>query len=403
MASRDVLLKSVFAALLCAMPLAAEAAPAIFTFPPGAILKWAVVSDSTPCAGRPVLVAAFAQDPQNASLPVEIRVDGDPGTPQMLQYFAPVEKQVPIVAITRSGATDRQEIALSVQDCPAQTATLKMLYQKNPFHPNRVDFRAVLTGRERARSYRWLFGDGQQKVTTEPFVSHDFSATVDPRDKFNYYNVTVTASPSGLLSGKRIALGSSFELSRRMGFVQADVRTAVTKTGQGFVIGLEVENHHNRLIELNRYLKQYLPCDTRQRPRVEDVTAEAVFGTGVTVVRPAGTLAPGVVTVPTGGLAKSRLVLSLDKIPPETCALGFNLIGTARDGKAVYGSFYLPVRHNPRATTPVVDEDTLLMLKTLKQQGLIPPGTISLTGEDLYLLEQRQIVERTQTGWRRVQ
>src|SRR5687767_6950745 len=277
MASRRGLLKTVLPALLTAMPLTVEAAPAVFTFPPGGILKWAVVSDTTPCAGRPVLVAVFAQDPQNASLPVEIRVDGDPGTPQMLQYFAPVEKQVPLVALTRSGATDRREIPVSVQDCPTQTATLKMLYQKNPFHPNRVDFRAVLNGRERARSYRWLFGDGQQKVTTEPFVSHDFSATVDPRDKFNYYNVTVTSSPSGLVSGKRIALGSSFDLSRRMGFVQAEIRSAVTKTGQGFVVGLEIENHHNRLIEFNRYLKQYLPCDTRQKPRVEDVTAESVF------------------------------------------------------------------------------------------------------------------------------
>jgi hypothetical protein len=388
---------------IVAMPAVGEAAPQVFTFPAGGLLKWAVVSDQAPCAGRPVVVAVFAQDPAAPLAPVEVYVDGDPGTPQILQLFAPVSRKVPLFARARSGSTDRQEITLDVTACPAQTTTLRMLHHKNPFHSNRVDFRAVTQGRGRARSYRWFFGDGQQKVTTEPFVSHDYSASVDPRDKFNYYTVTVLASPSGLVSGKRIALGSSFDLSRKMGFVQADVRTGVIKTGQGFVVDLEVKNHHPVPFSFNRYLKQYLPCDTRQKPRVEDVNAEAVLGTGVTVVRPPGTLAPGVVTVPSGGAETSRLVLSLEKIPAETCAVGFNLIGTSRDRKPVYGSFYLPVRRNPRATTPVVDEDTLLAIKTLKLQGQLPPGTVEVTGEDLYMLEQRGLLERTKTGWRRVQ
>ncbi len=205
------------------------------------------------------------------------------------------------------------------------------------------------------------------------------------------------------MSGKNIALGSSFQRSRMMGFVQADVTPTVTKTGQGFVVGLDIRNSHKSSIRLNRYFKQYLPCDVvREDARFEDVPAELVFGTGVPIVRPPGTLAPGTVTIAAGQTARSRLVLPLERIPPETCAIGFNLMGVTTDRQTVYGSFYLPVRRNPNFTKPVADAKTLTMLKELVEANLLP-STGQVSGEDLYLLEQRGLIERTAGGWRRIQ
>lgn len=48
-----------------------------------------VISDSTPCAGQPLLVAATATDPTNGSLPVAISINGSPGSPQLVQLMAP--------------------------------------------------------------------------------------------------------------------------------------------------------------------------------------------------------------------------------------------------------------------------------------------------------------------------
>jgi hypothetical protein len=393
------------AALLAAamLPAAASAAPQVFFFPPDGVLRWAIVSDSTPCAGRPIIVLVGAQHPTQPAMPLEVYVDGEPGQPQFLQYFGPMaQKKIPLFAITRDRTEDREEITIDVQDCPAVTSTLRVLHNKNPYHRDRVDFRAVLKGRRQARAYHWFFGDGTEAVTTGPFVSHDYSASVKPEQQYSYFSAIVQETGSGLLTGKRIALGSSFDLSRSMGFVEADVKTTVTQTGVGFVVGLDIKNHHPNSVRFGRYLKHYLPCDTRQPPRTEDVAAESVFGQGATVTRPPGALSPGFVTVGSGRTIRSRLVLSLEKIPSETCALGFNLIGEAAGRRPVYGSFYLPVRRNPRFTARVNDEDTLFALKDLVEDQLVP-NAFKLSGEDLYLLEQRGLVERTQGGWRRTQ
>jgi hypothetical protein len=385
------------------LPTSASAAPGFFTFPPGGVLKWAAVSNTTPCAGALVLVYVGASHPNTPGAPVEVHVDGFPGSPQIVQYMAPeVDQKVRLFAISR-GLEDQREVEIDVVDCPAQTATLRMLYNQNPFHKNRVDFHAELGGRPRGRAYLWVFGDGQTATTTVPFVSHDYSPSVNPADKYTYFPAFVLETSTSLVSGKNLALGSSFHRSRMMGFVQADVTPTVTKTGQGFVVGLDIRNSHKTAIRLNRYFKQYLPCDVaREQARFEDVPAELVFGTGVAISRPPGVLAPGTVTIAAGQTERSRLVLPLERIPPETCAIGFNLMGVSTDRQKVYGSFYLPVRRNPNFTKPVTDAKTLTMLKELVEAQLLP-ATGQVSGEDLYLLEQRGLVERTAGGWRRVQ
>ena len=124
------------------------------------------------------------------------------------------------------------------------TRTLELLHARNPYHPKRVDFQAVLRG-GRARAFRWTFGDGTTVVTTTPFVSHDYSESLDATDKYNYFNVTVMETSMPLvITARRIAVGSSFALSRSMGFVQADVQTSLVKTGVGFVVDVAVTNHH---------------------------------------------------------------------------------------------------------------------------------------------------------------
>jgi hypothetical protein len=50
----------------------------------------------------------------------------------------------------------------------------------------------------------------------------------------------------------------------------------------------------------------------------------------------------------------------------------------------------------------VADTKTLTMLKELVEASLLP-STGQVTGEDLYLLEQRGLIERTARGWRRIQ
>ena len=197
------------------------------------------------------------------------------GTPQAVQYFAvnPARK-ISIFAITPSRLQDRKEITIAVQACPEVTTTLELLHNRNPYRRDHVDFHAVLRGPAQARAYLWQFGDGTTATTREPFVSHDYSAAMTQQDKFSYFNATVTVSGPGLVSARRIALGSSFAMSRSMGFVQADVRHTVTKSAQGLVVGYQIRNHHGTPITFTQYLKQYLPCDYQQPTAIQSVAAE---------------------------------------------------------------------------------------------------------------------------------
>jgi hypothetical protein len=388
------------AAALVWMAVPADAAPALYTFPQGPIIKWVAVSNGTPCSGRPVIVAVGAQHPTIPGAPVELHVDGSPGAPQFVQLYGPGQRTVRVFAITRERVEDAHDIPLDVQDCPLQTTTLQLLHGRNPFHRYRVDFRAKLDGRPRGRAYLWYFGDGETATTTEPFVSHDYSKSMKHAERYTQFTAIVLETGSNLASARNIAVASSFALSREMGFVQADVESTVTKTGQGFVVGLDVRNHHKAPLVLNRYIKQYLPCDTRVAPRYQEVAAESVFGTGATITRPPGALTPGTVTLPVGGQVRSRLVLPLERVPEDTCVIGFNLIGQTAERRPVYGNFYLPVRRNPQRTTPLTDPKTLDALAGLVQDQLLPSAD-RVTGEDLYLLWQRGKVARTGSGWRR--
>jgi hypothetical protein len=393
-------LACVIAVLVCVAPGEAAAAPATFTFPAGGVLKSVLITNTTPCAGRQVLIAVNAQDPENPTGPVEIYIDGAPGTPQALQYFAvnPVRK-ISIFAITASRLQDRKEIMIAVQSCPEVTTTLELLHGRNPYRRDRVDFHAVLRGGT-ARAYFWQFGDGTTATTREPFVSHDYSAAMTYPDKFSYFNATVTATGPGLVSARRIAVGSSFAMSRSMGFVQTDVAHTLSRTAQSLIIGYQIRNHHGVPITFTNYLKQYLPCDYRQAMTVQAVAAETALGPNPGISHPAGDPTPGNLTIRGGAGAAGRLVLRQEQIPPETCAIGFTLIGEAEDRKPAYGSFYVKVRQNPRFTTPVTNARTLVALEYLDKNNLVPDAH-EITADELYLLEQRGFLERTPGGWRK--
>lgn len=373
--------------------------PLTVTYSPGSIITTTVISDGTPCAGQPLLVAATATDPTNGSLPVALAIDGSPGSPQIVQLMAPAPaRQIEIFARTRSGATERRVLNVAVADCPQTKQTLKLHSSQNPYHPGRVDFRAKFSGR-RPRLFRWFFGDGTQQVSTEPFVSHDYAELVDHKNVYTHFTTLVQETSTGLASGRRIAVGSTVATSRQMGFAQAEVRTNVTKTGSGVVVELNLINHEPAPIVFDHYLKHYLPCNTRQGPHTVHVGARSVFGPDTVIVNPPGPPTAGFVTLPAARSLRTRISLPLEKIPAETCALGFNLVGSS-GGKPAYASFYLPVRRNREHTRPVTDAATIATLEHLTKQNLVPDDN-HVDGEQLQQLKQRGLVAVTKTGLRR--
>ena len=133
-----------------------------------------------------------------------------------------------------------------------------------------------------------------------------------------------------------------------MGFVQADVKHTVTKSAQGLVVGYQIRNHHGTPITLTQYLKQVPAVRLPQPTAIHSVAAESVLGSNPGITHPGGRPTPGNLTVRGGTGASGRLMLRDEQIPPETCALGFTLIGHSEDKKPVYGNFYVKVRPNPR-------------------------------------------------------
>lgn len=387
----------------CAVVLAvasAHAAPALRTYPAGNLIRWIWISEANVCSGQPTFVFVGTQHPTQPGSPVDVAVDGWPGTPQVVQHYGAGLRNVSVSAVgRRDQLTDARQVPLQVLDCPG-TGSLDLLIHRNPFNRYRVDFRVEPKDLRATRLFRWYFGDGQTAVTREPFVSHDYAPGVRHRDPYSYFPALVQETASGVWSGKQIALASSYDLSRKLGFVQVDVDHALTKGGTGYVLGLKVQNRHDRPVVLDHYTKHYLPCDPAEPPRSEDVAAESVFGSGVAIAHPGRARTPGRVSLGKGGSAAGRTSLPFANLPPETCAIGFTLAGQSADRLPAYGSVYFTVRRNPGFTRPVRDRETRAALLSLTEDDSVASDQV-VTGEDLYLLEQRGVVERTQEGWRR--
>lgn len=376
----------------------------------GDLIQNVTLSSSQACIGELLQISVQTQHPSDPNGRVDVWIDGWPGAPQHLQFYrAEAARRVVVFARTPEGLEDSHGVPVDVVDCDA--SYLRLLNRRNPYHRYAVDFwvkrfsgegRGEDAGRDdspfHGGSFFWVFGDGKTAVTAEPFVSHEYAPAVQHQLPYTTFEVSVTEISTQLTTKRRIALASSFDLARSMGFVEADIDAKVSFSPNGAVnVSLEVRNHHSEPAVFGRYFKLYLPCDPAVPFRWQDVSAVSLFGQSPTIKN--APASPGVLTIPPRRKQSYRISFEPGEIPPSICGIGYKLVGATPSRQKAYASTYFQVRNNPLFTQALADEETRAALKHLEDNGLLP-NPDRVTEEDLYYLEQRGRIARTPAGWK---
>lgn len=291
-----------------------------------------------------------------------------------------------------------------------------MFHKRNPYHRYTVDFRTALHPQQPAgQIYDWTFGDGQTATTNAPFVSHDYSKSLQHQARYTEFEVSVVAKLSGFKARRTIAIPSSFFMSRRMGYVQAEIEhTKQPLPGGDVSVAIQVHNYHTESIAFDRYLKQYHHCDPNVPPRWQEVSAYSIFGEGVLPQvaqdgypkkyepNAPNPTSPGLITIEAEGIQPGRLTIPANEIPKDVCVIGYSLLGKTPSGLKVYGNFWIEVRRNPLKMETESNTKKLKVLKYLLDHNLVSNPDL-ITTENLYYLEQQGVIKNTPDGWEVVQ
>ena len=313
------------------------------------LIDGVTVSNTTPCTGEPVevLVSLGAGN----TLPgATTWIQGVVGTRQFVQFRdAPGERTVFATVTTPDGRADFTSVPVTVQRCdppPGAGSPIALHFWPALRKPNIVelvvhDYDA--NGHEVAASgsatYAWSFGDGQSLTTSAPFVSHDYTAAIDPMAQYNYFEVSVTVTKgTGPATAKKVVpIWSLYAKNRAKGIIQPPNTVSVSTSNLAVV----VTNHESTPISITQANLELLPCDPAldalpQNPQALSVTVGAGATATVNVGLPAS-------------------------IASDVCGVGVHLLGSGAAGR-VYTDAYTRLKENARLVQAVTDADTIALL-----------------------------------------
>ena len=303
------------------------------------------VSTTTPCAGDEVEVTLSVPGDPTATPWIQDLV----GSHQFVQFGAYGTRQIVGSVLTTDGRADWVTVPIDVQQCaaaPGAPPPLALHFHAAYGQQNTVEFVVNAFNASGAEitmttpaTYAWSFGDGQTLTTTSPLVWHDYTAAMAPFSQFSFFDaqVSVTTSAGTVLEQKVVPIFSIYADNRAKGIVQPPTQvTSVSATS----VGLTLTNYEPTPVSIAQANLELLPCDPALPARPQPPQAMAL-------------------TIPAA--SSSTVNVTPPLLPPDVCALGIHLIGTAPVG-TVNADAYVRAGDNPLLRQRVTDPATLALL-----------------------------------------
>jgi hypothetical protein len=200
---------------------------------PSYLITDVTVSTTTPCSNQPVLVTATTRTPSDATgtLP-EVSVNGSPasatatGARRTVQFVGTGPRKILVTARSGNVSASRM-IDVNVGTCAQKYPRLVVTSAPRPYE---VEF-AVTNPSDVAGTglkYAWVFGDGQQLETTDPWVSHSYAGSVNATTADLVFEATLTVKRTGqpdLVVPKSVVIRNMYALMAARGFVRPLVTT----------------------------------------------------------------------------------------------------------------------------------------------------------------------------------
>ncbi|MEM6925314.1 MAG: PKD domain-containing protein [Myxococcota bacterium] len=404
----------------------------------------------TVCAGETVTVTVDSD--------AHVYVNRMPGPAAMFPAWPPeTDGSIRVYAHTDDGFDEEHTFPLKVEDCGKDFVAV--LASANPYPLYRVDFRVLATDDvlADATSFSWTFGDGSKATTNEPFISHDYRDHIDHGQRWTHFLASVKETASGLSSGRPIAVESYAQSALLSGFVHAEMGCRAGSdtadgsppnddgSGPGPLAGsgwgafpgvglpgtfppgdapayeqqIRVRHFFNRDVEFDTVKRVEKSCDPDAPARWQDLTVYDVFGArpdlGIAAPPPPPAVpsdtVPGVITIqqetanpprPSLTIAPGQEVTgvlerSWDAVAPDTCVVGYHLLGHVDDNPDMRaaGSCYFRIRVGPDDVAPITDLPTRKALAAF----IASDPDKRLTTDELHALENQGVLRRTPDGW----
>jgi PKD domain len=338
------------------------------------MIKNVTLSKTSVCVGETISVGVTAAHPENATLPVDVSVNGLPGNTQRVQILDVGQVEVAINAQTRDGYVDSKILKVESHTCTEALPAPRLRLSGNILIPEGADL-TVLNAKDYSAgaTYAWTFGDGTVAAGPAPHVEHSYLETLNAVDRFQTFPVSVTVTDNGkaATTSKTLTKWNLYVIDRDDHRVLRPVVTApreFTEQAGSARTQYSVVNPESHPLQLTRKYVEYLFCNPDVDNQILPMQAVSI-------------------TVPSQGYYVGTETFPLASIPAGVCKVGLHLRGL--DGSnLVQADTYLklPSRTQWRGVTAPT---MIALLKRIRDNNWVEdPQTIR--GVDL----RRLVLER---------
>jgi len=227
---------------------------ALQTVSPGELLD-RVDYTARACVGQSIHVKVT---PATAGEPVDVYVQGRPGTNQWMQLYGDLGlRQVQVYAQTPSGQSQFIELSIQLLSCKDTWPRLQVALDTE--HDRMVDF-VVANAQAIGEGvlYHWTFGDGSSVDTDVPVVRHTYAVdAIDWHVPDTAFQATVQVVGDSAVARHTVVLRPMHAFNEARGVIQLPVEYDITAHTGDYVI----HNVEASTVSLTRERFDLQPCD----------------------------------------------------------------------------------------------------------------------------------------------
>jgi len=324
---------------------------ALQTVSPGELLD-RVDYTARACVGQSIHVKVT---PATAGEPVDVYVQGRPGTNQWMQLYGDLGlRQVQVYAQTPSGQSQFIELSIQLLSCKDTWPRLQVALDTE--HDRMVDF-VVANAQAIGEGvlYHWTFGDGSSVDTDVPAVRHTYAVdAIDWHVPDTAFQATVQVVGLSAVGRKTVVYHHEYARMLARGIVQPPLEYDVA----GHTGDYTIHNVEDEAMELEHTTSTWQPC------------------------LPGGELLPGpegAADVSVSGHGEFSGRIDLSGAPVGACGMEVRLTGHMKSSEQLVDvPLYFEAHESSARIQPVTDPGVVHMLEQADAAGLLPADGTSV-------------------------
>lgn len=348
------------------------------------IIQSVEVSQSEVCIGESVFVDVETLHPESPIKEVDVSINGRPGSSQHFQFSGESGPRViSVLANTAEDFTDIQEVSVNLIECADQPAFPILSAQMNKYKPLTVDFDLVNRDEivEEGVKFQWNLGNGQSIETPKPFLSYDFSDSIDRNKSFSTFDISLAViSPSSepRTVERTITVWDLYSTSKSQGLIRPVVTNedSIFENETNYIGRFQIENFEPEKILFTSNEIELQSCKSELGSQFlpkQNINLE----------------------LSASGKSNHSLTLSKSAVDANICSIGFHLQGSTESNIDAYASVFFDIKQNPFLTRRVVDSQFVDLLNSLVSQGLVK-NEFEITEEEFFDLVRSGVISDTQ-------